>query len=154
VIAKRVAVAVQDVSSCATVPPAASIRKWARAALRGSGGGELTVRIVDPEESAELNRRYRKRAGATNVLSFPVGVAPPVPAPPLGDLVICALVVEREALEQGKAAEAHWAHIVMHGVLHLLGYDHETNVQAQTMECRERQLLAGFGFADPYEPGA
>lgn len=122
--------------------------------MRGTRGGELTVRIVDTEESADLNLRYRKRRGATNVLSFPAGEMPPLPAEaaPLGDLVICAPVVEREAHAQAKTAEAHWAHIVMHGVLHLLGYDHETEAQTQTMESRERQLLAEFGFADPYEP--
>jgi probable rRNA maturation factor len=152
VSARRLGVAVQDVSACANVPPPASIRHWVRAAVAGASVGEVTVRIVDAAESAELNLRYRKKSGPTNVLSFPAGDSPPVPgeAPPLGDVVICAPVIEREARAQGKMFEAHWAHIVAHGTLHLLGYDHATGAEAEIMERRERELLAKLGFPDPY----
>ena len=118
------------------------------------GGGELTIRVVGEAESAELNERYRHKRGPTNVLAFP---SEPLPAEgaedellPLGDLVICAPVVAREAAEQGKTLEAHWAHIVIHGALHLVGYDHETDAEAGEMEGRERELLAALGIADPY----
>ena len=118
--------------------------------------GELTVRIVGAQESAVLNGKYRDKRGPTNVLAFPSD-APDLPGAellPLGDLVICAEIVAREAAEQGKPLEAHWAHIVIHGALHLFGYDHETDADAQRMEQRERELLAQLGFSDPYEASA
>jgi len=152
--APRLAVAVQNAASTAAVPSRASIRKWVAAALRGASG-EVTVRIVAADESAALNLRYRRRRGATNVLSFAGGAATSVPTrelTPLGDLVVCAEVVEREAREQNKALDAHWAHIVMHGALHLVGYDHLTAAESESMEKRERALLAKFGFPDPYVP--
>jgi probable rRNA maturation factor len=152
--APRLAVAVQNAASAAPVPSRASIRKWVAAALRGARG-EVTVRIVAADESAALNLRYRRRRGATNVLSFPGSADAPVPAAelaPLGDLVVCAEVVEREAREQNKTLDAHWAHIVMHGALHLIGFDHLTAAESETMEQRERELLAKFGFPDPYVP--
>jgi len=114
--------------------------------------GELVVRIVDESESAMLNERYRGKSGATNVLAFPAGetLAPDSEPKPLGDIVICAAVVAREAEEQGKVPEAHWAHIVIHGCLHLGGYDHLADLTAQQMEARERVLLARLGIGDPY----
>jgi probable rRNA maturation factor len=133
------------------------LRRWARAALGGAARGELTIRIVDETESADLNARFRHKPGPTNVLSFPASLPGDAPAAldpaecALGDLVVCAPVVLREAAEQGKPAEAHWAHIVMHGALHLSGYDHETDAEAAVMEARERDLLAAFGFGDPYD---
>jgi probable rRNA maturation factor len=154
--AARVAVAVQNAARAASAPPAARIRKWVAAALRGARG-EVTVRIVTADESAALNLRYRRRKGPTNVLSFPAGADAAVPGPdlkPLGDLVVCARVVAREAREQNKTLDAHWAHIVVHGALHLVGYDHLTQAEAAKMEKRERELLAKFGFADPYAPSA
>ncbi len=137
------------------VPQVREIRRWALAALEGADvRGELTVRIVGEEESAALNERYRGKAGPTNVLAFPGADAPGVDADgelaPLGDLVICAPVVAREAREQGKSLAAHWAHMVVHGALHLLGYDHDTEPAADSMEGRERQILAVLGFPDPY----
>ncbi|HLF10952.1 MAG TPA: rRNA maturation RNase YbeY, partial [Gammaproteobacteria bacterium] len=135
------------------MPAAAGIRAWAARAIADLAQGELTIRIVAESESAELNSRYRRKQGPTNVLAFP-SEAPAVSAEellPLGDLVICAQVVAREAREQGKSLEAHWAHIVIHGALHLIGYDHETEPEAQAMEERERELLAELGFADPEE---
>lgn len=135
----------------AGVPSASALRGWAHAALGGRGdAGDLTIRIVDEAESQELNRRYRGKDKSTNVLSFPYdGEALDMPV--LGDLVICAPVVNREAAEQQKDPRAHWAHMVVHGCLHLLGYDHEADLEAEKMECREREILAGFGFPDPYQ---
>ena len=134
-------------------PSAARIKRWAAAALGAGARGELTVRIVGEEESAALNGRYRGRSKPTNVLAFPADLevpGPPGEPPPIGDLVICAPVLAREAEAQDKTLEAHWAHIVIHGVLHLAGYDHEAEAQARAMEDREREILAGLGFEDPY----
>ena len=136
----------------AGVPSSASMREWANLAL-GRVAGDLTLRIVDEAESQELNRRYRHKDKPTNVLSFPYD-GDMLDIPVLGDLVICAPVVQREASEQGKDARAHWAHMVVHGCLHLLGYDHEDDREAEIMENRERELLAQFGFPDPYETDA
>lgn len=135
------------------VPAAASLRRWARAAL-GRAPGAVTVRIVGGAESARLNRRYRARAGATNVLSFPAAPLPDGRRPLLGDLVIAAPVVAREATAQGKAPAAHWAHMVVHGCLHLLGYDHQAAAAAARMEGRERRILHRLGYPDPYAAGA
>jgi len=153
VTAARLSIAVSNASSSTAVPPAASLRKWARAAFGAGARGEVAIRIVDEAESRSLNARYRKQPKPTNVLAFPAGDEPGLPPgelAPLGDVVICASVVAREAAEQGKTAESHWAHIVIHGCLHLAGFDHETAVEADVMEDRERQILAGFGIADPY----
>ena len=111
---------------------------------------ELTIRIVDEEESRNLNDTYRQKNKPTNVLSFPYEQAPGVHVPLFGDLIICAPVVNQEALEQGKALEAHWAHMVCHGVLHLLGYDHIESEEAEQMEKLEVTLLAKLGYANPY----
>jgi probable rRNA maturation factor len=149
---RNVAVAVQNATAEDGVPPPAQLRRWARKALGPKARGELTVRIVDGEESAALNARYRGKKGATNVLSFPA--EPPLGRTaellPIGDIVICASVVAREAREQGKPLRAHWAHMVVHGALHLQGYDHEKAHEATVMEARERSLLADLGFPDPY----
>lgn len=139
---------VQRAVAARGVPGPARLRRWARAAL-GRRGGELTVRIVGPAESRALNRRYRGKDQATNVLSFPSD-APGV----LGDLVICAPVVRREAREQGKRGAAHWAHMVVHGVLHLLGFDHIRPADARVMEARERAILARLSYPDPYQIGS
>jgi probable rRNA maturation factor len=147
-----VVVTVQNAAGGARVPEAAQLRKWARSALADDVRGELTVRVVDESEIAALNSRYRGKKGATNVLSFraeppPDGVEELLP---FGDVVICAEVVEREAREQGKPLAAHWAHMIVHGTLHLQGYDHEKARDAAVMEARERALLARLGFPDPY----
>lgn len=151
---RAVVITVQNEGGGARVPAAAAIKRWARSALGAGVRGELTVRVVDEGESAEMNARYRGKRGPTNVLSFPAEVPPAAAAAgevlPFGDLVICAGVVEREAREQGKPLAAHWAHMVVHGALHLQGYDHETVRDASTMEARERALLASLGFPDPY----
>jgi probable rRNA maturation factor len=152
---RAVVVSVQNASRRASVPKPAELKRWARSALAAEVRGELTVRIVDEGESADLNLRYRGKKGATNVLSFPARGAEAPPAAvgellPFGDVVICAEVVEREAREQGKEPAAHWAHMVVHGALHLQGYDHENVREASIMEARERALLAELGFPDPY----
>lgn len=135
------------------VPAAASFRRWAEAALRGARHrrrAELAIRIVDSTEGLALNRQYRGRDYATNVLSFPVEPPPGVRLALIGDLAICAPVVLREAAEQGKPARAHWAHLTVHGVLHLLGYDHIVDADAEVMESLERRVLASLGIDDPY----
>lgn len=149
----ELALDLQIASGSPRIPGEADLARWAVAALAGRReAAELTIRVVDAAEGAELNGRYRRREGPTNVLSFPFE-APPG-APPmdlLGDLVICAPVVEREAAEQGRAPEAHWAHLVVHGVLHLLGYDHLDEDGARAMEALETDILCGLGFPPPYE---
>ena len=114
----------------------------------------LTVRMVDETEMTELNTRFRDRSGSTNVLSFPVEALPGVPreAHPLGDIVICPPVVEREAENQGKALEDHFAHRVVHGVLHLHGHDHDIDSEAAVMEQLETEVLATLGINNPYQP--
>jgi probable rRNA maturation factor len=112
---------------------------------------ELTIRLVTPEESAQLNGQYRQKPKPTNVLSFPFEAPPEISLPLLGDLVICANVVANEAKEQNKTLEAHWAHMVTHGCLHLLGYDHINEPDAQEMESLEISLLAQLGYDDPYQ---
>ena len=125
---------------------------WVAAALKGRrDNAELTIRIVAEDESAELNQTYRHKQGPTNVLSFPFEAPPGVPMDLLGDLVICAAVVERQAQEQHKGSEAHWAHMVIHGCLHLLGYDHIEPQQAEMMETLEISILQAMGYANPYE---
>lgn len=111
---------------------------------------ELTIRIVDEIESAALNHTYRHKSGPTNVLSFPYDVVLPEQNYLLGDLVICAPLVAKEAVDQGKTISAHWAHLVVHGVLHLLGYDHHTDEHACIMENLEKEILHILGFPDPY----
>lgn len=134
------------------LPGDRQLHAWAAAALRGRRGrAEATLRIVGVDESADYNRRYRGREGPTNVLSFPLEMPQEAGIPYLGDLVLCAPVIEREAREQGKAAAAHWAHMVVHGVLHLLGHDHHEPAEAAEMEALETRLLAGLGFPNPYE---
>lgn len=114
----------------------------------------MSVRIVDAEEGRALNQRWRERDRPTNVLSFPADLPPELELPLLGDLVLCAPVVLREAAEQGKRVEDHWAHLVIHGVLHLLGMDHQDDAEAEEMEQREREILAALGIGDPYaDPG-
>ncbi|HXD36791.1 MAG TPA: rRNA maturation RNase YbeY [Rhodanobacter sp.] len=137
----------------AGLPAPASFRRWVEAALRGAKRrrpAELSIRVVDAGEGRALNRDYRGKDYATNVLSFPVELPPGVALPLIGDLAICAPVVLREAAEQGKRPGDHWAHLTIHGVLHLLGYDHIEDAEAEAMEALETRILAGLGIADPY----
>ena len=142
----------QVASEAADLPSEAQFRSWCEFALRQrSADSELTIRLVDEPEGRELNSTYRQRDYATNVLSFPADVPDGLlDIPLLGDLVICAPVVAREALEQNKPLHAHWAHMVIHGCLHLLGYDHIEDEEAEEMEALERELLAELGHTDPY----
>ena len=133
------------------LPTAEQIEQWATAAVQPqSDEVEMTVRIVDKAESHALNLNYRGKDRPTNVLSFPFECPDEVELPLLGDLVICRQVVEREAQEQDKPVMAHWAHMVVHGSLHLLGYDHIEDDEAEEMESLETQIMTGLGFADPY----
>ena len=133
------------------LPTAEQIEQWARAAVQPqSDEVEMTVRIVDEGESHALNLNYRGKDRPTNVLSFPFECPDEVELPLLGDLVICRQVVEREAQEQDKPVMAHWAHMVVHGSLHLLGYDHIEDDEAEEMESLETQIMIGLGFVDPY----
>ena len=133
------------------LPTAEQIEQWATAAVQPqSDEMEMTVRIVDEAESHALNLNYRGKDRPTNVLSFPFECPDEVELPLLGDLVICRQVVEREAQEQDKPVMAHWAHMVVHGSLHLLGYDHIEDDEAEKMESLETQIMTGLGFADPY----
>ncbi|MFC0444497.1 rRNA maturation RNase YbeY [Pseudidiomarina halophila] len=149
-----VTVDIQDASNGAKLPSTDDIQSWVEAALQGhewnDGEVELTVRIVAEDEGLELNRDYRERDYATNVLSFPFSAPIPMPVTLLGDLVVCAPVVAREAQEQGKTLDAHWAHMIVHGTLHLLGYDHIEDTEAEHMERLETTILTGLGYSDPY----
>ncbi|NID13861.1 rRNA maturation RNase YbeY [Luteibacter yeojuensis] len=149
----HVEVAVGYATSRKGVPAPASFRRWVEAALKGARrrkAAELAIRIVDADEGQALNRQYRGRDYATNVLSFPTELPPGVDLPLIGDLVICAPVVTREAAEQGKKPADHWAHMTIHGTLHLLGYDHIEEAEAEAMEGLETRILAGLGIPDPY----
>ena len=149
------------------VPHSRRMRAWAEAAYRTGHlsshrtrsrytsvpPAQVSLRIVGAAESRKLNREWRGKDKPTNVLSFPAGemLMPDTTRMSLGDLAICVPVVAREAKEQHKQADAHWAHMVVHGVLHLLGYDHENDREAEAMEACERKILREFGFTDPYE---
>lgn len=133
------------------LPTAEQIQQWANAAIRAENlEPEMTVRIVDEEESHHLNLTYRGKDKPTNVLSFPFECPDEVELALLGDLVICRQVVEREVEEQEKPLMAHWAHMIVHGSLHLLGYDHIEDDEAEEMESLEAEIMLGLGFADPY----
>ena len=138
-------IAVQNASTACNVPTPARIRQWARAAL--SVDARVTIRIVGQAEGRLLNRSYRRKDYATNVLTFVFRDHAPLE----GDLALCAPVITREARMQRKPIAAHYAHMIVHGLLHLQGYDHENNQDAAVMERRERTLLARFGYPDPYK---
>lgn len=153
-----VTVDVQIASDAGDLPNEEQLRQWVESALQASnesnaGEFEISVRLVDENEIRELNKRYRQQDKATNVLSFPFGEFDGLPEEsirPLGDLVICAPVVTREASQQDKAILDHWAHMVIHGALHLLGHDHEHEAQAAIMETLEMNILREFGIENPY----
>ena len=151
----RLDVAVGYAVPRAGIPAAVSFRKWVAAALAGRiREADLAVRIVGSKEGRALNHHYRGKDYATNVLSFPAelpeGLPKDVKLPLLGDLVLCAPVVAREAAEQGKDLHAHYAHLTVHGMLHLQGHDHETDTEAEAMEALETVILARLGYTDPY----
>lgn len=137
-----------------SIPSRESFITWSKSALRDERKqAEIVIRLVGEDEIQQLNREYRGKDKPTNVLSFPANLPDIVDSDLLGDLVICAPVVVCEAQQQGKPPEAHWAHMVVHGVLHLLGYDHQDEADAQTMERLEREVMSGLGFQDPYREG-
>jgi probable rRNA maturation factor len=148
-------ISVQYAMTADGIPGEDSIRQWATLALEpGREAAELSVRVVDEAEITALNRQYRGKDSATNVLSFPFEGLAGVDSALLGDVVICAPVVATEAVQQGKPLQAHWAHLVIHGVLHLQGYDHHADAEAQRMEAVETRLLASLGYPDPWQSGA
>lgn len=142
--APRLRLTLQNVARSRSLPPATRFRRWARAAL--AWDAEITLRVVGGPEGRRLNRDYRRRDYATNVLSFVYGEPPPV----AGDIVLCAPVVRREARSRGISAEAHYAHLTVHGVLHLQGYVHARRRDAEAMEALESRIVMALGYADPY----
>lgn len=146
-------ITIQQAAEKASAPKPARLRKWATTALaRKKESGDITIRIVTITEMTTLNKKFRYKDGPTNVLSFPFDMPDvPIDIPILGDIVICADVVNKEAVDQGKTAEAHWAHMVVHGVFHLLGYDHQTDQEAIVMESLEAETLENLGFSNPYQ---
>ncbi|MCX7069221.1 MAG: rRNA maturation RNase YbeY [Methylococcales bacterium] len=145
-------VEIQIIFTSPKQPSEAQIQLWIDTALTDiQRDTEIVVRIVDEQESAELNETYRHKQGATNILSFPVEIPEGIDLNLLGDLVICAPVLEKEAQQQGKILDHHWAHIIIHGVLHLLGYDHLDDEQAEEMESKEITLLQKLNIPNPYE---
>jgi probable rRNA maturation factor len=148
----RLSLDLQVASSGFDIPAQSLLKLWMRAALEGQRRqAEISLRIVDEAEMTDLNGRYRGKAYPTNVLSFPADLPPEVKLPYLGDIVICAAVVEREALAQGKKPHDHWAHLLVHGTLHLLGHDHIEDAEAEAMEGREIEILQTLAIANPYE---
>jgi len=140
-------------SDASDLPSRELLQRWIEAALPAArSDAEMGLCIVDEPESQELNLRYRERDKPTNVLSFTADLPAELNLPLLGDLIVCAPVVTREAAEQGKTLEAHWAHMLVHGTLHLLGYDHINPIEAEQMEALEIDILASLGFSDPYQP--
>lgn len=144
-------VEIQRVFEISSVPASTRMSEWASAVMADRvEDSELVIRVVGIEESSALNQQYRKKKGPTNVLSFSYEKSDTVPMETFGDLVICASVVEKEAAEQKKSLDAHWAHMIVHGVLHLLGYDHIEEADALEMEALEQAILGGMGFPNPY----
>jgi len=138
-----------------SLPTLAQLQTWVSAAITAGSEqprdeAELTVRIVDADESQSLNGQYRGKDKPTNVLSFPFQNPPGITLPLLGDLIVCKAVVEKEAIEQDKQLLSHWAHMLIHGTLHLLGYDHIEQEEAETMERIETNLMIELGYSDPY----
>jgi len=141
---------VQNATAFKPLPDDALFGRWVETALQGTSEAELTLRLVDRDESRKLNQRYRGKDQPTNVLSFPAELPPDLGIPLLGDIVLCAPLVGEESAAQNKSLSAHWAHLVIHGVLHLLGHDHQGEREAVEMEATEVELLASLGFANPY----
>lgn len=147
----KIKINIQRAITIPEIPTDRKIRKWVKTALNDRGKDtELTVRIVDIDEGTQLNRRWRKARGPTNVLSFPAEDVEQFVPGLLGDIVICAPVVNNESKQQNKPVEAHWAHMVIHGVLHLLGHEHDNSEDAEKMESIEIALLESLGFRNPY----
>ena len=147
---------IQVASSGESLPDASRIERWVRAVfehkdLRHQHEAELSIRIVDADEGHQLNRQYRGKDKPTNVLSFPADLPEGIDLPLIGDIVVCAPVVAQEAQEQDKTLESHWAHMIVHGTLHLLGYDHVNESDAQVMETTESDIITSMNYPSPYE---
>ena len=144
---------IQRVTTSPELPENQQIRSWVKSTMAAvdKKNRELTVRIVDEEEGTQLNEHWRKKKGSTNVLSFPSGDAKQYTPGLLGDIVLCAPVIIREAGEQKKTLESHWAHMIIHGTLHLLGYDHIKAEEAEEMELLEIRILESLGYKNPYQ---
>ena len=140
----RLSLTVQFVSASKQLPSRIQIKQWITSTL--DCDAEMTLRIVDQTEAQSLNREFRNKDYATNVLTFPLDIDPML----MGDIVLCAPVVEQEARDQNKSLEAHYAHLIIHGTLHLMGYDHESDEEAEEMEALETQIVTHLGYADPY----
>lgn len=139
-------------STSSQLPDQSELEKWAAAAVGNHRQeAEISLLIVDEEEGAELNRQWRGKEGPTNVLSFPSDLPAELDLSLLGDLIICVPVVERESIEQEKSLNSHWAHMIVHGTLHLLGYDHIEDQEAKEMESLETEILGQLGYPDPYQ---
>ena len=148
----KINVDIENFSSCKNIPDEIFFHRWVSASLSSQKKPlEVVIRVINEDESAALNNRFRKKNVATNVLSFPADLPESLNYPLLGDLAICAQVVAREADEQNKDLVAHWAHIVIHGSLHLIGFDHEDDADAKKMEKMETKILSEFYFPSPYE---
>jgi probable rRNA maturation factor len=147
----RIELDVQRATSFEPLPADRQFERWVKAALRKRPAAVLTIRIVDREEMQQLNRNFRGKDAPTNVLSFAAGLPDAVDLPLLGDVVLCAPLVAEEARLQNKPPEAHWAHLTIHGVLHLLGHDHQDTEEAARMEGEEITLLESLGIPNPYE---
>lgn len=153
----QIADELSEQSSSISLPAEQNFQSWVECVLSRFcqwSAPEITIRLVTNEESQQLNHQYRGKDKPTNVLSFPFEVPAGVPLQLLGDLIIAVDVVAQEAQQQSKSTNAHWAHMVVHGCLHLLGYDHIKDDEAEVMEQIERQLLAILGYSDPYAPEA
>lgn len=144
---------IENNSTSQQLPSTVDLERWITAALNSQKleDAEVSLYIVDEEEGQELNNQYRGKDYPTNVLSFPADIPEEVGIPLLGDLVVCAPVVEREAIEQGKTLAAHWAHMLIHGSLHLLGFDHIDDDEAEEMEALETEIITGLGYPAPYQ---
>ncbi len=148
----EIQVFIDNTCDAKNIPDAAQFTQWVVAALAGlRTRAEVSIGIIDEENSATLNGQYRSKQYATNVLSFPSDLPEDFDPPLLGDLALCAAVIEREAQEQHKTTTAHWAHMVIHGCLHLLGFDHLDDAEAEAMEAREITILHSLGFENPYD---
>ena len=143
-------IVVQNATSFSPVPSDRQFARWVSATLCNHGDAELLIRLVDRQEIRQLNTRYRHQNKATNVLSFPADLPEELGLALLGDIIICAPIVAAEARKQHKIAEAHWAHLTIHGLLHLLGHDHQIEQEASEMESLEVRILQSLGFPDPY----
>ena len=148
----NIKVNIQRATKLKSQPSNQRIRKWVKAALAGRiHQAEINLRVVGTREASRLNRKWRGKSGPTNVLSFPAGEIPGLVPGFLGDIVVCAPVIAREAIQQGKSPGAHWAHVIIHGTLHLMGYDHIKPAEARKMERLEKKLLASLAIDDPYK---